>query len=74
MIFFLYSAGISVDDIIKNLTTVPHIKVYKKSDIPERYHYKHNPRIQPILIVPDEGYSLRHNGSYVGSKSLMSLM
>ncbi|RWS05518.1 ectonucleotide pyrophosphatase/phosphodiesterase family member 5-like protein [Dinothrombium tinctorium] len=37
----------------------PHLKVYYKEDIPERYHYKHNSRIMPIIAVADEGYLIQ---------------
>ncbi|XP_060707307.1 bis(5'-adenosyl)-triphosphatase enpp4 [Hemiscyllium ocellatum] len=40
-----------------------HMKVYLKEDIPDRFHYKHNERIQPILLVADEGWTIVHNGS-----------
>ncbi|XP_069131622.1 bis(5'-adenosyl)-triphosphatase enpp4-like [Argopecten irradians] len=53
------------EEIVKNLSKVEHLKVYRKEDIPERYHYDHNRRIQPLLLVTDEGYSLRHNNSAV---------
>ncbi|XP_033741496.1 ectonucleotide pyrophosphatase/phosphodiesterase family member 5-like [Pecten maximus] len=54
------------EEIVKNLSSVPHLKVYRKGvDIPDRFHYEHNRRIQPLLLVTDEGYSLRHNNSYV---------
>ncbi|XP_055491537.1 bis(5'-adenosyl)-triphosphatase enpp4 [Leucoraja erinacea] len=40
-----------------------HMKVYLKEDIPDRFHYKHNTRIQPILLVADEGWTIVQNGS-----------
>ncbi|XP_072107569.1 bis(5'-adenosyl)-triphosphatase enpp4 [Mobula birostris] len=40
-----------------------HMKVYLKEDIPDRFHYKHNKRIQPILLVADEGWTIVQNGS-----------
>ncbi|KAJ8315596.1 hypothetical protein KUTeg_007746 [Tegillarca granosa] len=51
--------------IYDKLQKIHHAKVYYKKDIPERYHYKNNRRIMPILVVPEEGYSLQTNGSYV---------
>ena len=36
----------------------PHLSVYKRESIPERYHYRDNPRIQPIIAVADEGWSI----------------
>ncbi|XP_067126662.1 ectonucleotide pyrophosphatase/phosphodiesterase family member 5-like [Centruroides vittatus] len=34
----------------------PNMSVYKKEEIPERWHYKNHRRIMPILAVADEGY------------------
>lgn len=39
------------------------MSVYKKEDIPDRFHYKHNRRIQPILAVADEGWEIVQNNS-----------
>ena len=38
------------EKIFENLTKVknPHMKIYKKQDIPESFHWKHNRRIPPI--------------------------
>ena len=39
-----------LEEIFENLTKVknPHMKIYKKQDIPESFHWKHNRRIPPI--------------------------
>ncbi len=42
--------------IVKNLSGVDHIKVYKKEDIPERFHYQNSRRIMPIVVMADEGW------------------
>lgn len=46
------------DEIYTNLTKVniANMKVYKKQDIPESFHWKHNRRIPPILLEPDIGW------------------
>lgn len=36
----------------------PHLAVYRKSEIPERFHYRDQPRIQPILGVAGEGWTI----------------
>lgn len=33
-------------------------KIYRKSELPERFHYKNNRRIAPILVLPDESWIL----------------
>jgi len=48
-----------LDEIYNNLTqpkTPDHLAVYKKQDIPEDYHWKHNRRIPPIYVDPDVGW------------------
>ena len=49
-----------LDEIFDNLTRAanPHMKVYKKEDIPESFHWKHNRRIPPIFIDPAVGWSV----------------
>lgn len=41
----------------------PNLTVYKKEEIPERWHYKYNSRVQPILAVADEGWYILQNKS-----------
>ncbi|XP_042323234.1 bis(5'-adenosyl)-triphosphatase ENPP4 isoform X2 [Sceloporus undulatus] len=46
---------------VKNCSS--HMKAYLKESIPERYHYHHNKRIQPIILVADEGWTIVTNES-----------
>lgn len=39
----------------------PNMVVYKKEDIPEHFHYRHNIRIMPILIEAKEGWTIMQN-------------
>ena len=36
----------------------PHLAIYKREELPPRFHYRDNPRIQPIVGVLDEGWTL----------------
>jgi predicted AlkP superfamily pyrophosphatase or phosphodiesterase len=38
--------------------TLPHLTVYRRSEIPERYHYRDHPHIAPIVGVPDLGWTI----------------
>ncbi|NXS52133.1 ENPP4 triphosphatase, partial [Brachypteracias leptosomus] len=44
-------------------TCSPHMQVYLKEEIPERFHYRQNKRIQPIILVADEGWTIVQNES-----------
>ncbi|XP_038150698.1 bis(5'-adenosyl)-triphosphatase enpp4 isoform X1 [Cyprinodon tularosa] len=41
----------------------PHMKAYMKKSIPDGLHYRNNPRIQPILLIADEGWTIVRRGN-----------
>ncbi|XP_062857395.1 ectonucleotide pyrophosphatase/phosphodiesterase family member 5 [Trichomycterus rosablanca] len=45
----------------------PNMLVYKREDIPDHFHYKHNVRIMPIIIEAKEGWTIVQNrtGSFM---------
>lgn len=51
-----------LDEVYEALANAhPNMTVYKKEQIPDRFHYKHNSKIQPILAVADKGWEIVHN-------------
>jgi predicted AlkP superfamily pyrophosphatase or phosphodiesterase len=46
----------------------PQAKVYRKSEIPERFHYRNNPRIAPLVVLPEEGWILTSRQSLEAMK------
>ena len=36
----------------------PQARVFRKSEVPRRLHYRDSPRIAPLLVLPDEGWIL----------------
>jgi len=40
------------------LGRLPHLAVYRRGELPERFHYDASPRIPPIVGVPDVGWSV----------------
>ena len=59
----LWPAEGKLDEVYDNLTRVPspHMTVYKKADIPESFHWKHNRRIPPIFINPALGWQVQRS-------------
>ena len=49
------------ENIYKNLTKAPHIKVFRKKEMPSLWHYKRNRRITPIFITSDLGHGIAKN-------------
>lgn len=47
----------------------PQARVYRKSEIPERFHYRHSPRIAPLIVVPDESWSLTNRQRFATLKA-----
>ncbi|TRY62509.1 hypothetical protein DNTS_033303 [Danionella cerebrum] len=39
----------------------PNMVVYKKEEIPDHYHYKHNLRIMPLIVEVKEGWTVMQN-------------
>jgi predicted AlkP superfamily pyrophosphatase or phosphodiesterase len=37
---------------------VPHLTIFRKHEIPRRLHYRSNPRIPPIVGIPDAGWNV----------------
>ncbi|XP_010582599.1 PREDICTED: ectonucleotide pyrophosphatase/phosphodiesterase family member 5 [Haliaeetus leucocephalus] len=53
-----------LDEVYEALASAhPNMTVYKKEQIPDRLHYKHNSKIQPILAVADKGWEIVYNKS-----------
>ncbi|KGL73618.1 Ectonucleotide pyrophosphatase/phosphodiesterase family member 5, partial [Tinamus guttatus] len=53
-----------LDEVYEALVNAhPSMTVYKKEQIPNRLHYKHNSKIQPILALADKGWEIVHNKS-----------
>ncbi|KAM6892719.1 bis(5'-adenosyl)-triphosphatase enpp4 [Lycodopsis pacificus] len=40
-----------------------HMRAYLKSDIPDRLHYRNNERIQPIIVIAEEGWTIVKQGN-----------
>lgn len=45
-------------------TENPHFQVYKRENMPARFHYNSTERIAPIILIPDVGYSIIRSTDY----------
>lgn len=45
-----------VDTLMRALEKIPHAKAYRVADLPARFHFRDNPRIAPVWILPEEGW------------------
>lgn len=39
-----------------------HMTAYLKKTIPDRLHYRNNERVQPIILIADEGWTIVQGG------------
>lgn len=51
------------DEIIEKLSNVEHLTVYTKDTMPENFHYKHNDRIPPIMVMTEVGWVITKDRS-----------
>ena len=49
--------GRDPDEIVRRLSALPYLTAYRKEDLPARLHYADNPRIPPIVVLADEGWT-----------------
>jgi len=45
-------------------TLPPQASVYRKAEMPARFHYSQSPRIAPLLVVPKEGWVLTNRETF----------
>jgi predicted AlkP superfamily pyrophosphatase or phosphodiesterase len=47
------------DEVYRRLVKAhPHLKVFRREETPDKWHYRDHPRIPPILGVADEGWQV----------------
>lgn len=49
------------EEIYRNLSTVGNMKVYKKQEIPDRYHYKNGRFVSTLTLVAEPGWFITEN-------------
>jgi predicted AlkP superfamily pyrophosphatase or phosphodiesterase len=42
----------------------PQARVYRKAEMPARFHYSQSPRIAPLLVLPAEGWILTNQKAF----------
>ena len=54
--------GGDAGDLAARIDALPNVRAYLREDTPTRFRYRDNSRIPPVVIVPDEGYSVTSQG------------
>ncbi len=44
------------EEVVARLSRAPHLAVYRKTQVPERWHFRDNPRIPSVVAVAEEGW------------------
>jgi predicted AlkP superfamily pyrophosphatase or phosphodiesterase len=53
----------NADEIYQKLAKAhPHLQVYRKNEIPARWHYRNHRRIAPIIGIADDGWKIARPG------------
>ena len=50
------------DSLVSAINALPHVAAYRREDTPPRLHYRDNPRIPPVVAIPDEGWTVSSRG------------
>jgi predicted AlkP superfamily pyrophosphatase or phosphodiesterase len=46
------------DEISRALRSDPHLTVWRRGEVPDRFHYRNHPRISPLLALAAEGWTI----------------
>lgn len=47
------------DEVLRKLRAAsPHLAVYRRDEVPERFRFRDSPRVTPLVLVADEGWSI----------------
>ena len=58
----IFPKGGHEDDILKALERVPHLRVWRREDVPAYLRYGSNPNVAPIVALPDNGWLVSEDG------------
>ncbi len=56
------------EQVYAGLQRMPHVKVYKREELPDRYHYGTNPRIGDLVVAADCGWTVLRKGERLSMK------
>jgi predicted AlkP superfamily pyrophosphatase or phosphodiesterase len=51
------AAGLE-DSVYRGLKRAPHVVVYRRAELPARFHLQGSPRVAPIVAIADEGWTI----------------
>ncbi|GAB5537052.1 MAG: ectonucleotide pyrophosphatase/phosphodiesterase [Rubricoccaceae bacterium] len=54
--------GVDADALVTRLDAHPHMSAYARDATPARFRYRDNPRIPPVVLIPDEGWTVTSQG------------
>jgi len=70
----IWATDLSADEIIEALDGAhPHLRVWRREDIPERYHFDHHHRVPDVLAEADPQWMIS-NKPYMAGRSRFSLL
>ncbi len=58
-IFISSDSQNDLEAVYDKLKSIEHVQVFRKKDIPDRWHYRNHVRIPDILLVADEGWWMK---------------
>jgi predicted AlkP superfamily pyrophosphatase or phosphodiesterase len=51
------------DSVYRGLKRAPHLVVYRRAELPARFHLAGGPRVAPIVAIADEGWTIAQRAS-----------
>jgi predicted AlkP superfamily pyrophosphatase or phosphodiesterase len=53
-----------VASLLRAVKNIPHVKAYRAEDLPAHFHFRENPRIAPVWVLPDHGWHVVQRSTF----------
>lgn len=54
----IWPGAVEVGSLVARLDALPHVRAYRREATPERLHYRNHPRIPPVVLIAEEGWTV----------------
>ena len=65
------ASGVDVDDLVRRIDALEHVRAYRREAVPERFRHRASPRIPPVVVMPEPGWTVSSRG-YVERRGMPS--
>ncbi|MEM6286242.1 MAG: ectonucleotide pyrophosphatase/phosphodiesterase [Bacteroidota bacterium] len=54
----VWPGAADADSLVARIDALPHVRAFRREDTPPRLRYRDHPRIPPVVVIPDVGWTV----------------